>query len=62
VRGRRGTARAATFAVVLVVLAALLTPLAVVSAGRTRSIGDTDRYVATMRRSPSDLGTCRTPS
>lgn len=42
------------FAVVLIVLAAVLTPLATVSVWADSFIGDTDRYVATMRPLASD--------
>ncbi|MFD6417354.1 hypothetical protein [Streptomyces sp. NPDC060194] len=45
VRGRRGRA---VGAVVLMLVAALLTPLAVVAVWASDVVGDTDRYVATM--------------
>ncbi|WP_329119803.1 hypothetical protein [Streptomyces sp. NBC_01465] len=43
-----------TFAVVLIVLAAILTPLAAVAVWTSDEIGDTDRYVATMAPLASD--------
>ncbi|MFE2298265.1 hypothetical protein ACFXAW_08715 [Streptomyces sp. NPDC059445] len=43
-----------TFAVVLILLAALLTPLSAVAAWSSDLIGNTDRYVATMKPLASD--------